>query len=145
MNAYVTMKQKHQAEVDAFPFGAAFSNKQFEEMMLKFGLTIDDTDKICSLGAGVFIRKTDKDAFWEMMNRQSKERSDAIAADKNGDGFIYDMFLEELANHEYCITYDYDETLDSLDLTYEEVKKDNRLLHGLQKATKAYLKNCKQL
>ena len=61
MNAYVTMKQKHQAEVDAFPFGAAFSNKQFEEMMLKFGLTVDDTDKICSLGAGVFIRKTDKE------------------------------------------------------------------------------------
>lgn len=145
MNAYIAMKQKHQAEFDAFPLGAAYSDRQFEAMMLKFGLTVADTDKICSIYDGVFIQKKDTDAFLEMIHRHNKEHSDAIAADKTGDGFIYDMFLEELANHEYCITYDYEETLEALDLTYEEVKKDNRLLHGLQKATKAYLKNCKQL
>jgi hypothetical protein len=66
---------------------------------------------------------------------------DAIAADATGDGFIYDMFYDELANHEYCITYDLDETLDALNLTAEQVNADKRLLHGLNKAEKSYLKN----
>lgn len=66
---------------------------------------------------------------------------DAIAADKTGNGFIYDMFLYELANHEYCITYDYEETFDALGLTEKQVNADKRLIHGLQKARKDYLKN----
>ena len=142
MNTYQELKDRHQKEMDAFPLGAAFSNKQFEEMMQKWGLTVDDTDKICSIGAGCFIRKTDKEAFFNMLKKFKDETDAAIAADKTGDGFIYDMFYYELANHEYCITYEYDETFDALDLTEEQVNADKRLLHGLQKAEKAYLKNC---
>ena len=63
MNTYEQLKSKHQKEMDAFSLGAAFSNKQFKEMMQKWGLTVDDTDKICSIGAGCFIRKTDKKPF----------------------------------------------------------------------------------
>ena len=128
--------------MDAFPLGAAFSNKQFEEMMQKWGLTVDDTDKICSIGAGCFIRKSDKEAFFNMLKKFKDETQAAIAADTTGDGFIYDMFYYELANHEYCITYEYDETFDALGLTEEEVNADKRLLHGLKKAERAYLKNC---
>ncbi len=142
MNAYKQLKDKHQKEMNAFPLGAAFSDKQFEEMMQKWGLTVNDADKICSIGGGCFIRKSDKAAFFEMLDRFKKEREDAIAADKTGDGFICDMFFYELANHEYCITYDYEETFDALGLTEEQVNADKRLLHGLQKARKAYLKNC---
>lgn len=142
MNTYKQLKDKQYIELNAFPLGAAFSNKQFAEMMQKWGLTVDDTDKIISIGAGCFIRKSDKEAFFNMFNRHEKEKQDAIAADKTGDGFIYDMFYEELANHEYCITYEYDETFDALGLTEEQIKADKRLLHGLLKAKKAYLKNC---
>lgn len=142
MNTYKQLKDKQFKELNAFPLGAAFSNKQFAEMMQKWGLTVDDTDKIISIGAGCFIRKSDKEAFFNMFNRHEKEKQDAIAADKTGDGFIYDMFYEELANHEYCITYEYDETFDALGLTEEQIKADKRLLHGLLKAKKAYLKNC---
>lgn len=141
MNAYKQLKDKQQKEMDAFPLGAAFSNQQFEEMMQKWGLTVNDVDKICSIGFGCFIRKSDKEQFREMSVRFKKEMQDAIAADKTGDGFIYDMFLYELANHEYCITYDYEETFDALSLTKEQVNADKRLLHGLQKARKEYLKN----
>lgn len=49
MSKYTELKAKHQAEVDAFPFGFAFNNKQFNEMMEKWGLTPDDTDKIYSI------------------------------------------------------------------------------------------------
>ena len=141
MNAYKQLKDRQQKEMDAFPLGAAFSNQQFEEMMQKWGLTVNDIDKICSLGAGCFIRKSDKEQFLEMSARFKKEMQDAIDADRTGDEFIYDMFLYELANHEYCITLDYEETFDALGLTEEQVNADKRLIHGLQKARKEYLKN----
>ena len=142
MNTYEQLKNKHQKEMDAFPLGAAFNNAQFAEMMQKWGLTVDDTDKICSIGAGCFIRKSDKETFFNMLKRFKEETNAAIAADKTGDGFIYDMFYYELANHEYCITYEYDETFDALGLTEEQVFADKRLRHGLEKAEKDYLKNC---
>ena len=142
MNTYKELKDKHQKEMDAFPLGAAFSNEQFAEMMQKWGLAVDDTDKISSIGGGCFIRKSDKETFFNMLKRFKAETDAAIAADKTGDGFIYDMFYYELANHEYCITYEYDETFDALGLTEEQVNADKRLLHGLEKAEKDYLKNC---
>ena len=140
-NAYKQLKDKHQKEMNAFPLGAAFSDKQFEEMMQKWGLTVNDADKICSIGGGCFIRKSDKAAFFEMLDRFKKEREDAIAADKTGMVYIYDRFLSELANHENCITYDYEETFDARELTFEKVNADQRLVRGLQKALKDYLKN----
>lgn len=142
MNTYQELKDRHQKEMDAFPLGAAFSNSQFEEMMQKWGLTVKDTDKICPIGGGCFIRKSDKEAFFNMLKRFKNETDAAIAADETGDGFIYDMFYYELANHEYCITYEYDETFDALGLTEEQVVADKRLLHGLKKAEKDYLKDC---
>ena len=141
-NLYAQQKNRHQKEIDAFPLGACFSNEQFDQMMRNWGLSPEDTDKICSVGGGCYVRKSDSAAFYEMLNRFVKEREEAIAADKTGHGFIYHMFLYELANHEYCITFDLEETLDALDLTMEQINADKRLLHGLRKAEKEYLKHC---
>lgn len=141
-NLYEELKNKHQQEMNAFPIGACFSQKQFEEMMQKWGLTVHDTDKICSIGGGCYVRKSDYKEFIAMEKRFEKERKDAIVADKTGDGYIYQMFLYELANHEYCITYDYEDTFDALGLTVDEINADKRLLHGLKKATREYLKHC---
>ena len=145
MNAYQQMKDRQQKEFDAFPIGAAFSNQQFQQMMKKWGLTVNDTDKICSIGGGCYIRKTDKEALRDLINRLNKEKQDAIAADTTGDGFIFDMFVYELANHEYCITYDLEDTLDALGLTAEQINADKRLTHSLNKAIKHYLKNYENL
>lgn len=134
MNAYKQLKDKHQNEMDAFPLGAAFSKEQFEKMMQGWGLTVNDVDKICSLGCGCFIRKSDKERFLEMSARFKKEMQDAIAADKTGDGFIYEMFLYELANHEYCITYDYEETFDTLSLTEKTSKRGQAVVTRLGKS-----------
>ena len=141
MNKYQELKTRQEKEMNTFPLGVCFSKQQFEEMMKNWGLTTTDTDKIYSVGGGCYIRKSDHSAFHEMLKRFEKERSEAIAADTTGEGFIYDMFLSELANHEYCITYDLDETLDALHLTIEQINADKRLLHGLQKARKEYLKH----
>ena len=145
MNTYQEMKDRQQKEFDAFPIGAAFSNQQFQQMMKKWGLTVNDTDKICSIGGGCYIRKTDKEALRDLINRLNKEKQDAIAADTTGDGFIFDMFVYELANHEYCITYDLEDTLDALGLTAEQINADKRLTHSLNKAIKHYLKNYENL
>ena len=75
---YLELKQRQQKEVNDFPFGFAFSNQQFKEMMEKFGLKETDTDKIYSIGAGGYIRKSDSNAFDEMFKRHRKEIEDEI-------------------------------------------------------------------
>ena len=86
---YSELRQKQQKEVDEFPFGFAFSNEQFKEMMEKFGLTENDTDKIYSIGAGGYIRKSDADAMHEMFTRHEKERQQAIENDKDSSGYKF--------------------------------------------------------
>ena len=136
MNKYLELRERQQAEVDSFPMFFAFNRNQFDEGMRSLGLKPSDTKKIYSIGAGGFIRKTDSDALHEMLDRHADEMMAAIDADKTGDGFIFDMFNYELANHEYNYTHDPEPTLDSLGLTMEIVKADNRLLHGWRKATR---------
>lgn len=142
MNKYTELKNKQEKEINAFPLGAAFSKEQFAEMMHKWGLTENDADKIYSIGGGCYIRKSDHAAFHEMLDRHDRERKAAIAADTTGNGYIYDMFYAELSNHEYCITYDLTDTVYALGLSVEEINADKRLLHGLNKAIKQYLKDC---
>lgn len=137
METYEVMKQRHQKEVNDFPLGAAFSDKQFEEMMKNWGLTVNDCDKICRIGSGMFVRKSDHKAMHEMFDRHEKELQDAIKADKTGDEFIYGMFYSELCNHEYCVTGDLSETLDVLGLTVDEVNDNPAMLNALHKAVKA--------
>lgn len=139
-NQYEILKNKQQKEFNSFPMGAAFNKNQFDEMMKKWGFLPTDTEKILSIGSGCYIRKTDKEEFKTLINRLDKEQNEAIADDKTGDGFIFDMFIYELANHEYCITHDLEDTLNALGLSIEEINADARLLHGLKKAITEYSK-----
>ena len=137
MSEYSTLKQRHQQEVNDFPFFFAFSNEQFEEGMARFGLTPNDTNKIYKYGStGGFYLRTDAPRLREMCDRHEKERQEAIDADTKGNGYIYQMFLYELANHEYGYTGDVSDTLDALGLTAEEVADSKPLSHGLNKAIK---------
>ena len=135
---YLKLKEKHQKEVNDFPFGFAFSNEQFKVMMKKFGLKEKDTDKIYSIGAGGYIRKTDSEAMHNMFKRHREEIENEIKNDKDGTGFIYEMFRYELSNHEYCVTYDIEPTLDALGLTLDEINKHQNLVMGLKKALDEY-------
>lgn len=140
-NRYAELRNKQQAEVNAFPMGFAFSDKQFEEMMAKWGLTPDDTDKIYRGPGGMFYRKSDAPALHEMMARHDREMKEAIAADETGEGFIYEMFSYELANHEYGYTLDPEDTLEALGYTLDEIKADERLRRGIWKAAKEIEEN----
>ena len=134
MNQYADLKQRQQQEFSAFPMQFAFSDSQFAEGMAALGLKPTDTDKIYKAPGGGFYRREDGPRLYDMMERFDQELQEAIASDKTGDGFIYEMFLYELENHEYDVTMDLDETLDALDYTPEDIRADDRLRHGLEKA-----------
>lgn len=137
MNEYRTMIEKHQQEVNKFPLGFAYGDKQFEEMMHKWGLDArkeSDLSQVSHLFAGAYILKKDIPAYKDMSRRHSEEYEAAIAADKTGDGFCYEMFYYELCNHEFGYTGDYEDTLDALGLTWEQVQQQENLKHGLEKA-----------
>lgn len=135
MNPYLEMKHRHQSEINNFPFGFAFSETQFNEMMVeRFGLTPEDTDKIYSIGNGGYIRKCDSDAMHEMFERHAQEREVAIRENKND--YLYHMFNYELANHEYSYTGDLTDTLEALDLTIEEVNANPQMDEALKRAAK---------
>ncbi len=134
MNAYIEMKNRHQEEVNKFPLGFAFSETQFNEMMAKWNLTPEDTDKIYSIGNGGYVRKCDADAMHEMFERHAQERE--VARRENKDDYLYHMFDYELANHEYSYTGDITDTLDALGLTVEDVEADLKMYEALRRATK---------
>lgn len=134
MSKYTELKAKHQAEVDAFPFGFAFNTKQFNEMMEKWGLTPDDTDKIYSIGGGGYVRKSDAEAMEKMFERHELERK---MARKHGDDYLFEMFNYELANHEYGYTHDLTDTLDALGLTIDEINADPKMADALKRAIAA--------
>lgn len=136
-NQYTAMKERHQKEVNDFPFFFAFSNEQFASGMRSKGLEPNETDKIYKFGAtGGYYLRTDAARLREMCDRHEAERNAALEGDKTGDGYIFDMFKYELENHEYTYTRDFEDTLDALDITPEDIAADPRLAHGLQKAAK---------
>lgn len=140
MNQYRKLKNEHQRRVNALPIKFAFSNEQFREAMAALGLSENDLDKIYTFrGTGGFYRRTDAQMIHETFKQNEREMKEAIAADKDGTGFIRDMFRYELANHEYCITFDLEPTLDALGLTADEVNASPALLNGLRLAKRDYL------
>ena len=136
MNQYSVLRARQQKEIDAFPFMFAFSQKQFDEGMIRLGLKPTDTHKIYSIGAGGYIRKSDSPAMHKMLDRHAAEMQAAIDADETGEGFVKDMFLYELDNHEYSYTWDLEPTLDALGLTVDQVVENTKLHHGLIEARK---------
>lgn len=138
MNRYAELMKKQQQEHDeAKMLGFAFSDKQLREMMNNWGLDPDsesDREKLSYAGAGAYILKENIPAYAQMTRRHKAERRKAIEEDFTGDGFIYDMFLHELNNHEFGYTGDYDDTLEALGYTWEQVQADEKLKHGFEKA-----------
>lgn len=140
MNAYEEMKKRHQEEVNNFPIKFAFNKKQLEKGLVELGLNPNDTDKVCRIPGGGFIRITDLPALKEMHNRHIQERTDSIQSDKTGKKFIFQMFYTELAAREYGYTGDADDTLEALGYTYEDIEKDKRLKTGFVMATEKIMK-----
>lgn len=136
MESYRELRDRQQKEFNELPLGFAFSDKQFDEMMEKWGLDPEnDLDKIYQIPGGGFIQKKDHERFLEVLDRHNAEKEAAKTADEDGTGFLYQMFKYELDNHEYGYTGDLEDTLDCLGLTWEELKASPVMLKALDKAS----------
>lgn len=136
MNAYAEMQKCHQAETNALPIYWAFTEERFDAVLKELGLTKNDTDKMCRAPGGGFCLASDAQMIVSTLIRHSKELKAAVEADKTGEGFIKDMFLSELRNHEYTYTCEVEEAVEACGFTMEQVENDERLLHGLEVAAK---------
>ena len=136
METYTQMKDRHQGEVNALPLAFAFSRDQYRRKLAEWNITEEAarSGAIVGIGHGGFVRAEDHNKVIETFRRIREETDAAIAADQSGDGFIYQMFLYELNNHEFSYTQDIDETLDALGLTTADIKESDALRHGLYKA-----------
>ena len=138
MKTYTEWKDEKEKEINAIPLGFAFGKDQFLKMLERMGLTEENCkDNLYSLGGGGYIKKTDSHLLKEFHKKYDGEWEEL----KKNEQFMYEAFRYELANHEYCITYNYEDTLDCLDLTEDEVVKNPMLVKALSRATKDYLKD----
>ena len=135
METYTEQKKRHQEEINVFDgLFFAFNNEQFQEGLDKVGVKKEDAkEKIYSIGAGGYILKTQSPAFHAMFKRQGQERKDLKKDTKK----LFEALVYELRNHEYCITYDTADALETLGLTKEEI---DPLL--LKKACKEAIEGC---
>lgn len=135
---YFEMQCRQQKEYNAFADRctfAAYDSQQFNEGMARLGLDPEkDLDKLCQITVGVFLLKDHEKDFYALGKRFAAEQQGAIDADTTGEGFIYEMFLYELGNHEYGYTGDLADTLDALGLNIGDVNASPRLKHGLNLA-----------
>ena len=139
MNSYKLFKDENKKDLDKF-IGLhgffAFNNKQFDEGKAKISI-IENTD-LLSIKMGGYIKKDKKDEFHTVL-KTMKENEDKILSD---DEMLYQAFMYELSNHEYCITYDIEDTLDALGISEEKFLSDQRMIDIFQKARKEYLSGC---
>lgn len=140
MESYQQIKARFQAEVDAFPIGAAFSNEQLAEMMEKFGLPNDKSgySQIVSLGYGCFIKKTDVPAWREMSLRHEREMKEFRKQRKE----LEKAFRYEFRNHESQFNLNEETICACVGLSWDEVKNDPELLKIFNNAYRAFYKDC---
>ena len=143
METYQQIKARHQADVNAFPLGVAFSKEQFADMMRKFGLPNDESGyrQILRLGAGVYIKRADAPAWSEMSERHERE----MKAFRKQAKELTAAFRYEFANHEYQFGNCPNETIcGCVGLTWDEVKNDEGLLKIYKKALALFYADCKK-
>lgn len=136
LETYSEMKARHQKEVNAFPMGFAFSNEQFEKEMERLG--VSSPKELLSIGYGGFIRKSDKQAYLDLMNKIHDEEKEFKKQDKN----LLDMFVYEMGNHEYQISRDEEEVLNACGIDVDEFCEDERMKKLFIKAKKKFFKLC---
>lgn len=127
---YQELKQTHKNLINSFPMFFAFSKDQFNDALQSKGL---DQSQIMSIGSGGFIKKSDEEQFDALLNKMNTEMEQNL----QNDDFLMDAFLYELANHEYGITYDTDDTLNALGLDAEKLTAHQVKI--LMTAIKTYL------
>jgi len=139
---YKEMKARQKKEFDALPIHAAFGDAQIKKKMDELGLSDDEhapnyfRSMIVPLGGGCFLLKEDFPKYNALIARHEQELQAAIKADRTGSGFIKEMFVHELYNHEYGLTENAIETLVCMGMTPGTLEENPILKKGFELACK---------
>ena len=135
-NLYLELKERQQNELNNLPIYWAFGQSQIDELVQKLGFKTEDDllKNVFTIGAGSIILKKDKELVLDTFKRHEKELNDNML----NDDFLQSAFEYELANHEYIITYDLDETLRALGIKKDEFYNDDRLKNIMSLAITNY-------
>lgn len=134
-NKYNILKERHRAEFATLPLHFAFGDEQIKRKLEELNVKEDEIDKkLVGIGAGGFMLKEDYPKYKEMTEKHYKEIQSQIENDKEGTGFIKDMFFSELNNHEYGYTKDVGATLMALGITTKQINSKDNLKNGLKLA-----------
>jgi len=136
---YTKIKQIRREELEKFPLGFAFNDKQFEEMMKEFGLKVTDTDKIVYFGAGGYMKKTDLEAYKALIKRHNKEHYELL---NNDEEYARTAFRYEFSNHECGYTGDFSPALSALGITYKYLEANERLEGIFYAVQDEFLRDC---
>lgn len=140
MNRYREMRDRHWEVRGALPVSRAYCKSQFNEMMRKWGLDPEaDKDKIQYLGDGCYLQTKDMGLYQAAMDELNTELQDAIAADETGEGFICEIFLDELANSYYEWMGDLANVLNLFGLSIEDIVEDQRFIKGFCTAVESII------
>lgn len=145
METYKELRERHQKEIEALPLGFAFSDKQFEEMKQKLGVT--DNSELRRLGtAGTFYRKADQHLILDTFERHEEERQAAIFTPSGiNTAYLEEMFYYEMCNHEYGINWDGDEeVLEACCLTAKQMDEHPELRNAWNTAKARYWKDAEE-
>lgn len=130
--SYSDFKLAEREAIDALPIEFAFNDDQFHDMLEKFGLTLDEKDKLRRIPGGGFCLATDAKMIVETMLSWSRKLSEIIKTD---DEFAVDALRYELDNHEYGYTGEPDDALLELGLPSDVNKLDERMKNLFCRAT----------
>ena len=141
-NNYKNFKEKQQKEINSLPIYWAFGKEQTDELMERLNIKSDEElkEKCFSIFGGIAL-KEDKNRILNTFERQNQELKDAL----KDDDFLQDALEYELGNHEYIVTYDISEALNTLGITYKEYKENERINSIAKLAIKNYLEDMEQL
>lgn len=126
---YIQLTAMNQKRINDLPIHFSFGQANFEAKLAELGVTVDDIDM---LPAGGWVLKKDKDLYDRVTSECLQDIENFLADDDN----LVNALEYELANHEYCITYDPSDTLAALDLDLDE-----RVKRLLTKAIENYMAN----
>ena len=119
---YREFKELQGKSINDFPKFWAFSNKQFEDNFTEFKQKngwVEGQDKLVSIGAGGFIKKSDVEAFEALFCNGKKQFKTFLKNPEN----LKDALIYELINHEYSYTGDFTDALEVLQLKFEKLTK----------------------
>lgn len=136
MITYREMKEEQQTRVNDFLSKYAFfafSEKQFSEGLKKLNIPADASGVLVSIGAGGYMLKDHAAEYKALAEGIAQERREAAREPE----FAFQMFRDELADHEYCFTGRASDALAALGYDLDDINADSVLLDAFRRACEA--------